>query len=60
MNRRGIRRPIMNQGNDSSHASEDGTWQDGALFIQQGQHWTAIFLMVQSQQLPTDDYGYSR
>ena len=56
----GIHNIHMNQGNDANFASEDGTWQDGALLIYQpstGQ-WSATFLMFQSQQLPTDANGH--
>ncbi|HEY0756411.1 MAG TPA: YukJ family protein [Ktedonobacteraceae bacterium] len=50
----------MNQGNETNFASEDGIWQDGALLIYQPSTnlWSAIFLLFQSQQLPTDDYGH--
>ncbi len=56
----GIHNIHMNQGNDANFASEDGIWQDGALLIYQPstQQWSAIFLMFQSQQLPTDANGH--
>ena len=56
----GIHNIHMNQGNDANFASEDGVWHDGALLIYQPstQHWSAIFLLFQSQQLPTDANGH--
>lgn len=56
----GIHNIHMNQGNDANFASEDGTWQDGALliYLPSTQQWSAIFLMFQSQQLPTDASGH--
>ncbi len=56
----GIHDIHMNQGNNADFASDDGTWQDGALLIYQPstQQWMAVFLMFQSQQLPTDDQGH--
>lgn len=58
----GIHNIHMNQGNDANFASEDGTWRDGALLIYHPstQQWSAIFLMFQSQQLPTDSSGHRR
>jgi uncharacterized protein YukJ len=50
----------MNQGDtDPSFASENGSWQDGALFIYlpSTQQWTAIFLKFQSQSWQTDTSG---
>ncbi len=56
----GIHNIHMNQGNDTRFASEDGVWSDGALMIYQPStsQWSAIFLMFQSQQLPTDSNGH--
>lgn len=47
----------MNQGNAVRFASQDGVWQDGALFVQfpSSQRWAAIFLKFQSQCWQTDD-----
>lgn len=47
----------MNQGNAVRFASQDGIWQDGALFVQfpSSQRWVAIFLKFQSQCWQTDD-----
>jgi uncharacterized protein YukJ len=54
---RGIHDIHMNQGNHPSFASQDGTWQDGAVLIHfpsRGQ-WVGIFLKFQSQSWHTDD-----
>lgn len=56
----GIHDIHMNQGDeDAAFASENGTWQDGALFLYlpSTQQWTAIFLKFQSQSWQTDDNG---
>jgi uncharacterized protein YukJ len=56
----GIHNIHMNQGDtDSSFASENGPWQDGALliFLPSTQKWTAIFLKFQSQSWQTDANG---
>jgi|SRR5579859_1583211 len=57
----GIHNIHMNQGNDPSHRSEDGVWQDGALmiFLPASNHWMAVFLKFQSQSLHTDDAGHA-
>lgn len=50
----------MNQGDeDPAFASENGPWQDGALFIYLSsfQQWTAIFLKFQSQSWQTNAQG---
>ncbi|QSQ24583.1 DUF2278 family protein [Pyxidicoccus parkwayensis] len=54
---RGIHDIHMNQGNDPSFASQDGTWQDGGVFIHlpATQQWVGIFLKFQSQSWHTDD-----
>jgi uncharacterized protein YukJ len=52
----GIHDIHMNQGNDKSHASEDGVFQDGCLFFQDPSGgWQAFFLAFQSQSFNTDD-----
>jgi uncharacterized protein YukJ len=56
----GVHNVHMNQGDtDPSFASENGSWQDGALFIylSSTQQWTAIFLKFQSQSWQTDANG---
>ncbi len=56
----GIHDIHMNQGDqDSAFASENGTWQDGALllYLASTQQWTAIFLKFQSQSWQTDGNG---
>ena len=56
----GVHNMHMNQGDtDASFASENGTWQDGALFIYlpSTSQWTAIFLKFQSQSWQTDGNG---
>ncbi len=53
----GIHDIHMNQGNDPSHANDDGIWQDGAMLIQfpAEKRWVAVFLKFQSQAWHTDD-----
>ena len=50
----GIHNIHMNQGNGPDFASENGSWQDGALFIHlpAQSKWVAIFLKFQSQVWP--------
>jgi len=52
----GIHDVHMNQGNDKSHAGDDGVYHDGCLMFQypDGQ-WRAFFLAFQSQSFDTDD-----
>lgn len=56
----GIHDIHMNQGNPlNDHSSENGTWQDGAVFINlpsQGT-WTALFLAFQTESWTTDNVG---
>jgi uncharacterized protein YukJ len=56
----GIHDIHMNQGNSGDFTSEDGIWQDGALLIYHPAttSWSAVFLMFQSQRLPTDGSGH--
>jgi uncharacterized protein YukJ len=58
---RGIHDIHQNQGNDPRHRYEDGTWQDGALFLHfpAQRRWTALFLVFQSQSARTDDHGHA-
>ncbi|MEZ4670903.1 MAG: DUF2278 family protein [Anaerolineae bacterium] len=53
----GIHDIHMNQGNDKSHAGDDGVWQDGGLVIHfpTANRWIAVFLKFQSQAIHTDD-----
>ena len=53
----GIHDIHMNQGNDKTHAGEDGTWQDGAMLIHfpSSRRWIGVFLKFQSQTWHTDD-----
>jgi uncharacterized protein YukJ len=56
----GIHNIHMNQGNPGSRfASENGIWQDGALFINlpQSDAWTALFLAFQTESWQTDEHG---
>ena len=50
----------MNQGNPlSNHGADNGTWQDGAIFLSlPGQaSWTAVFLAFQTESWNTDGAG---
>lgn len=53
---RGMHDIHMNQGNDSCHLEQDGTWQDGGVLIEhpRQQRWTGLFLKFQSQSWRTD------
>ena len=58
---KGIHNIHMNQGNPVSggFSDDNGTWQDGALFVSlpaAGQ-WTALFIAFQTQSWRTDDQG---
>jgi uncharacterized protein YukJ len=56
----GVHNMHMNQGDtDPSFASENGSWQDGALliYLPSTAQWTAIFLKFQSQSWQTDGNG---
>ena len=56
----GIHDIHMNQGNPTdNHGSDNGIWQDGALFLSlpaQGT-WTAVFLAFQTESWNTDNQG---
>lgn len=52
----GIHDIHMNQGNDKSHASEDGVYRDGCLiFAYPNDKYRAFFMAFQSQSFNTDD-----
>jgi len=52
----------MNQGNDRSHAGDDGVFQDGCLMFEYpGRSYRAFFMAFQSQSFETDDKtGHAR
>ena len=56
----GIHDIHMNQGNPSGSFSRDnGTWQDGALFVNLPAQtaWIAVFIAFQTESWQTDDHG---
>ncbi len=58
----GIHDIHMNQGNPVSgkgagHGGDNGVWQDGALFLEMGGTWTAVFLAFQTESWMTDAAG---
>ena len=61
----GIHDIHMNQGNPTSgggnsnggHGADNGVWQDGALFLEVGGVWTAVFLAFQTESWVTDAMG---
>ncbi len=60
----GVHNLHMNQGNPpGNHGSENGTWQDGAIFLNlplggsSVPQWTAIFIAFQTQVWTTDPSG---
>jgi uncharacterized protein YukJ len=56
----GIHDIHMNQGNPlNNHGSDNGIWQDGALFIYQPttKTWTAVFIAFQTESWNTDNSG---
>ena len=54
----GIHDIHMNQGNSGKYKKDNGTFQDGALFIQYpGEKWRTFFFAFQSQSFQTDDKG---
>ncbi len=59
---RGVHDVHMNKGTPrhDRHAHDNGTWQDGALFLhlKRERRWVAVFLAFQSQRWQTDDAGY--
>lgn len=53
----------MNQGNPpthdrNDHSKENGTFHDGAVIVQRGTQFSAIFTAFQTQLLPTGTNGY--
>ena len=54
----GIHDIHMNQGNPvDNHGDDNGVWQDGALFLEMGGVWTAVFLAFQTESWTTDENG---
>ncbi|RLQ94218.1 YukJ family protein [Falsibacillus albus] len=53
----GIHDIHMNQGNEGRWEKDNGSFQDGALFIQLEDRWVGIFLAFQSQSWCTDEDG---
>ena len=54
----GIHDIHMNQGNPvDNHGDDNGVWQDGALFLEIGGMWTAVFLAFQTESWTTDETG---
>ena len=54
----GIHDIHMNQGNPvTNHGGDNGVWQDGALFLEEGGVWTAVFLAFQTESWTTDAAG---
>ncbi len=54
----GIHDIHMNQGNPvNNHGNDNGVWQDGALFLEMGKVWTAVFLAFQTESWTTDGRG---
>ena len=54
----GIHDIHMNQGNPvTNHGGDNGVWQDGALFLEMGGVWTAVFLAFQTESWVTDGMG---
>jgi uncharacterized protein YukJ len=55
----GLHETHMNQGNPPGrHRRENGTFQDGAVLVQRGDDFIAIFTAFQTQYLPTDSRGF--
>jgi uncharacterized protein YukJ len=59
---RGVHDVHMNQGTPrhDRHAHDNGTWQDGAVFLhlRRERRWVAVFLAFQTQRWQTDAAGY--
>ena len=54
----GIHDIHMNQGSSGKYRQDNGTFQDGALFVAYpGGKWGAFFIAFQSQSFKTDDHG---
>jgi uncharacterized protein YukJ len=45
----------MNQGNSGRWTDDNGTVQDGALILDFGDHWEAVFIAFASQAIHTQD-----
>ena len=56
----GLHETHMNQGNprNGGHSRENGVFQDGAVIVQRGDAFAAIFTAFQSQWVPTDADGF--
>jgi len=56
----GLHETHMNQGNPKNgrHAKENGAFHDGAVIVQKGDDFAAIFTAFQTQYLPTDATGF--
>jgi uncharacterized protein YukJ len=55
----GVHNIHMNQGNSGKFSDDNGTWSDGALFINlpASNTWTALFIAFQTESWQTDDNG---
>ncbi|PNP41722.1 hypothetical protein TGAMA5MH_06315 [Trichoderma gamsii] len=53
--REGIHNVHMNQGSGGRFMNDNGTYQDGGIFLQFEDHWKAIFLAFASQAVHTKD-----
>lgn len=54
----GLHETHMNQGNPRGpHWKENGAFQDGAVIVQRGNDFAAVFTAFQTQYLPTDSNG---
>lgn len=55
----GLHETHMNQGNPANggHARENGAFQDGAVMVQRGDDFVALFTAFQTQELPTNALG---
>ena len=56
----GLHETHMNQGNpkNGGHAKENGAFQDGAVIVQIGDNFTAMFTAFQTPYWPTNAQGY--
>lgn len=55
----GVHNIHMNQGNSGKFSDDNGTWSDGALFINlpASNTWTALFMAFQAESWQTNDSG---